>query len=55
MSNIEVPSKDKKINLKGIQKNKKIENSGAIRKDAFISSRNKHDQAKSDDRSKSSK
>jgi hypothetical protein len=44
-------SKAKKHNLQGVQNEKSIANSGAIRKDAIVSSRNKKDQAKRDDRS----
>lgn len=41
----------KKSELQGIQKEKQIAKSGAVRKDAHISSRNKRDQAKRDVRS----
>jgi hypothetical protein len=44
-------SRAKRTKLKGIQKTEKFEKSGAIRKDAFVSSRNKRDQAKNDKRS----
>ena len=55
MFNKEIRSKDEQNKLKRIQKGKKIEKSGAIQKEAHISSRNKRDQAKSDERSNSSK
>lgn len=55
MASKDIRQNDKQSKLNRIQKEKDIQKSGEVRKAAFISSRNKRDQAKNDSRPTQSK